>query len=138
MLDSGAVIVGAGIDVVEVARVAAAIQRGGERLRTRLFTEREALDCEPRRRAAAHFAIRFAAKEAGMKAIGTGWRHGVAWRDFETIEGPDGLELRLSGRALEFARARGFARVWLGASFTRTHAIAQVVLESSGPDLSQS
>jgi holo-[acyl-carrier protein] synthase len=64
-----------------------------------------------------------------MKAIGTGWRHGVGWRDFETVEGQHGLELRLSGRALDFARQRGFERVWLGTSLTRTHAVAQVVLE---------
>jgi holo-[acyl-carrier protein] synthase len=124
-----AVIVGAGIDVVEIARVEAAISRRGVRLRRRVFTERESSDCQRRRRASAHFALRFAAKEAGMKAIGTGWRHGVAWRDFETVEGQAGLELRLSGRALDFARDRGFERVWLGTSLTRTHAVAQVVLE---------
>jgi holo-[acyl-carrier protein] synthase len=122
-------IVGAGIDVVEIARVEAAISRRGDRLRERVFTERESGDCERRRRSGPHFALRFAAKEAGMKAIGTGWRHGVSWRDFETVEGQHGLELRLSGRALDFARQRGFERVWLGTSLTRTHAVAQVVLE---------
>ena len=123
------VILGAGIDVVEIARVENAMLRRGARLQRRLFTEREVKDCVRRRNSAAHFALRFAAKEAGMKAIGTGWRRGVAWRDFETIEAESGLELRLSGRALDFANARRFERAWLAASMTRTHAFAHVVLE---------
>ncbi len=69
-----------------------------------------------------------------MKAIGTGWRRGVAWRDFETLETGNGLELRIHGRALELARDRGFARAFVGGSFTRTHAFAQIVLESGRGD----
>ena len=64
-----------------------------------------------------------------MKAIGTGWRRGVGWRDFEVVPGRAGLELHLSGRAAEIARERGANRVWLAATVTRTHAVAQVVLE---------
>jgi holo-[acyl-carrier protein] synthase len=123
------VIVGSGIDVVEIARLEQALARRGARMRERLFTERERRDCERRRRPGPHFALRFAAKEAGMKAIGTGWRRGVGWRDFEVVEGQGGLEVRLSGRASEFARRREGDRAWLGASLTRTHAIAQIVLE---------
>lgn len=70
-----------------------------------------------------------------MKALGTGWRNGVAWRDFETRESPLGLELELSGRARELVEARGFARAWLAASLTRTHAVAHVVLEGLPPDM---
>jgi holo-[acyl-carrier protein] synthase len=66
-----------------------------------------------------------------MKAIGTGWRGGVTWRDFEVVSGPGGLEMRLSGRAAEVAEGQGAGRVWLAAAVTRTHAIAQVVLEST-------
>jgi holo-[acyl-carrier protein] synthase len=134
MLESAPVIVGAGIDIVEIARVERALARRGSRLRKRVFTAREARDCGRRRRAGPHFALRFAAKEAGMKAIGTGWRQGVRWHDFETIEAPHGLEVRLSGRSLELARQRGFERAWLGTSLTRTHAVAQVVLEGSAND----
>ena len=122
-------IVGSGIDIVEIARVERALERRGARIRERLFTPRERADCERRRRAGPHFALRFAAKEAGMKAIGTGWRRGVGWRDFETTENDGSLAMVISGRALDFARARKFQNVWLGASVTRTHAVAHVVLE---------
>ncbi len=127
-------IVGAGIDVLEISRLDRAFERRGARLRDRLYTPLEQRDCERRARSTPHFALRFAVKEAGMKAIGIGWRRGVAWRDFETRETERGLELHLTGRALEFARARGYARAWVGASLTRTHAIAQVVLEGPGVD----
>ena len=123
-------IVGAGIDIVEIARVERALARRGERLRARLFTPRERADCERRARSGPHFAVRFAAKEAGMKAIGTGWRRGVGWRDFETTESEGSLEIVLHGKALTIARdERRFERAWLGTSVTRTHAIAHVVLE---------
>lgn len=128
------VIVGLGIDIVEIARVERALRRRGERFLTRLFTANEREQCDPRLRGSAHYALRFAAKEAGMKAIGTGWRRGVAWRDFEVLEGSRGLQLRLSGVALRIAREEhGFQRAWIGASFNRTHAVAQVVLEGSSP-----
>ncbi|MFI5316131.1 MAG: holo-ACP synthase [Myxococcota bacterium] len=125
-------IIGGGIDVVEIARVERALARRGARMRERLYTPRELADCGRRGRSGSHFALRFAVKEAGMKAIGTGWRRGVAWRDFETVETDHGLGLEIHGRALEIARERGFARAWVGASYTRTHAFAQVVLEGAG------
>jgi holo-[acyl-carrier protein] synthase len=132
VLGSRRLIIGGGIDVVEIARVERALARRGTRMRDRVYTAREIADCGRRGRSASHFALRFAVKEAGMKAIGTGWRRGVAWRDFETVETPQGLGLEIHGRALELARERGFARAWVGASYTRTHAFAQVVLEGPG------
>jgi len=127
------VIVGCGIDLVEIARVERALLRRGERFRERLFTPAERRDCERHARPGPHFALRFAAKEAGMKAIGTGWRRGVGWRDFEVCEEPGGLALRVHGRAAEIAveRAGAAPAFWIGASRTRTHALAQVVLEST-------
>ena len=124
-------ILGAGIDIVEISRVERALRRRGERLRRRLFTPRERRDCAGRGREAAGLALRFAVKEAGMKALGTGWAQGVRWHDFETVRTPDGLRVEVGGRALELARAGGFERAWLAASATRTHALAQVVLEAA-------
>ncbi len=127
-------IVGSGIDVLEIARLELALDRRGTRLRDRLFTPLEQRDCERRGRPVPHFALRFVVKEAGMKAIGTGWRRGVGWCDFETVETEGGLRLCLRGRALEIAERRGFRRVLVGASMTRFHAFAQVVLEGDAPD----
>jgi holo-[acyl-carrier protein] synthase len=125
------VILGAGIDLVEIARVEQALARRGERFAARVFTARERRSCERRSRPAARFALCFAVKEAGMKALGTGWAQGVAWHDFELLETRGGLALEVAGRARQLGDARGFRAAWLGASLTRTHALAHVVLEGS-------
>ena len=117
-------IVGSGIDLVEIARVARALERRGARILRRVYTERERADCERRAQPAPWFALRFA-----VKAGGTGWRRGVGWRDFELLERERGYELRLTGRALEVGKERGFDRAWVATSLTRTHALAHVVLE---------
>lgn len=124
-------IVGCGVDVVDVARVARVVDRWDARFQRRILTERERAQCTASRQPARQMALRFAAKEAGMKAIGTGWARGVSWKDFEVLRGRSGFELRLSGRAAEVAREQGSARVWVAVALTRTHAIAQVVLESA-------
>lgn len=124
-------IVGCGVDVVELERVRRVVARWGDRFQSRVLTERERAECGAYRRPAVQVALRFAAKEAGMKAIGTGLARGVSWRDLEVVRGADGLEMRLHGSAARFARERGSDRVWLAAALTRTHAIAQVVLEGA-------
>ena len=127
-------IVGTGLDLTEVDRIRAVIERHGRRFLERLYTTAAIAYAERKAYRFERYAGRFAAKEAAMKAIGTGWRRGVGWRDFEVLERSRGLELRLSGVALRIAREeRGFERAWLGASFNRTHAVAQVVLEGSSP-----
>ena len=130
-------IVGTGIDVIEIERVERALLRSGERFERRVFARSEIRSCRARpRTSAAHFALRFAAKEAAMKALGTGWADGVRWLDIETQCERDGrreqLTLRLHGRAAELAAARG-ARAHLAVSRTRSHAIAYVLLENAEP-----
>ncbi len=127
-------IVGTGIDVIEITRVERALRRSGERFARRVFAGSEILDCRSRRRSGPHFAMRFAAKEAVMKALGTGWAGGVRWVDIEIVsessESPDRLSLRLHGRVAELAAERN-AHPYLAVSRTRSHALAFVLFENS-------
>ncbi len=123
-------IVGTGIDIVEVRRVAASIARFGRRFLERVFTEAEIRYCESKQNKAERYAARFAAKEAALKAIGTGWRRGVAWREVEVGHEPGGRPtIRFSGRAAQFAARLGMKRAALSLSHTKEHAVAQVILE---------
>jgi holo-[acyl-carrier protein] synthase len=125
-----AMIVGTGVDIVEVGRVAAAINRFGERFVRRIFTAAEIGYCDSKPNRAERYAARFAAKEAGLKAIGTGWRRGVAWQDVEVRREPSGRPtLAFLGRAGEFAASLGVKRALLSLSHTAELAIAQVILE---------
>ena len=124
-------IVGSGIDVVEVPRVAAALERFGDRFVQRVFTEGEIRYCESKANRVERFAARFAAKEAGMKALGTGWNHGIRWRDLEVRRQPGGRPtLVFHGKAAEFAIQLGVAHVALSLTHTAAEAIAQVILEN--------
>src|SRR5271168_1451906 len=101
-------IVGTGIDIAEVPRIAAAISRFGERFLRRIFTPGEIRYCESKANRVERYAARFAAKEAGMKAIGTGWNHGVAWQDIEVSREPGGRPtLTFHRKAAEFAAKLG-------------------------------
>ena len=123
-------IIGTGIDIVEVPRVAEAIQRFGKRFTERIFTAAEIRYCESKANFVERFAARFAAKEAAMKAIGTGWRAGVTWRDLEVQRAPGGRPtIAFSGVAGDFAQRLGMKRASLSLSHTAQHAIAQVILE---------
>lgn len=124
-------IVGSGIDVVEVPRLAVAIERFGERFLQRIFTEGEIRYCESKANRVERYAARFAAKEAGMKALGTGWNHGVRWHDVEVCRQPGGRPtLVFHGRAAEFAAQLGVAHVALSLTHTAAEAMAQVILEN--------
>ena len=124
-------IVGTGIDLVEVPRVAAAIERFGARFLRRVFTAKEIAYCNSKPHPAERFAARFAAKAAAMKALGTGLRHGVSWQHVEVGREPGGRPtLHLSGRAAEFAKSLGASRTFLSISHTAEHAIAEVILEA--------
>ena len=123
-------IVGSGVDLAEVARIRRAIERHGERFLARVFTAAERAYVERKRNRFERYAGRFAAKEAAMKAIGTGWKDGVRWQDFEVANLPSGKPtLRFSGRAAEVAARLGVRSVALSLSHTETLAIAEVILE---------
>lgn len=123
-------IVGTGIDITEVSRIAAAIERYGERFLNRVYTPREIEYCRSKRNASERFAARFAAKEAAMKAIGTGLRRGVTWQDVEVGREPGGRPTILfTGKAAEFAAKLGMKRVALSLTHTEETAMAQVILE---------
>ena len=123
-------IVGTGVDIAEVGRIRAALERFGERFLKRVFTPEEARYCLGKSNAAERLAARFAAKEAGMKAIGTGLRHGVTWQDVEVLRLPGQRPiLKFSGKAAEFAARLGCKRTHLSLSHTKEQAIAYVILE---------
>jgi holo-[acyl-carrier protein] synthase len=124
-------IVGTGIDIAEVPRIAEAITRFGDRFLHRCFTEGEIRYCESKANRIERYAARFAAKEAAMKALGTGWNHGVRWRDCEVTRQPGGRPtMTFHGKAAEFAAKLGAAHVALSLSHTAEQAIAQVILEN--------
>src|SRR5579862_939302 len=124
-------IVGTGIDITEVPRIREVIERHGERFLKRIFTEGEIQYCESKANRVERYAARFAAKEAAMKAIGTGWNHGVRWRDCEVTRMPGGRPtLTFHGKAAEFAARLGVKHAALSLSHTQEQAIAQVILEN--------
>ena len=123
-------IVGTGVDIAEVGRIKAAMERFGDRFLKRVFTLAEVRYCMGKVNTAERLAARFAAKEAGMKAIGTGLRHGVTWQDVEVLRMPGQRPvLKFSGKAAEFAERLGCKRTHLSLSHTKEQAIAHVILE---------
>lgn len=123
-------IVGTGVDIAEVPRIAQAIARYGERFLNRVFTEGEIRYCESKANRVERYAARFAAKEAAMKALGTGWNHGVRWRDCEVTRPPGGRPtMNFHGKAAEFAARLGVSNIALSLSHTAEQALAQVILE---------
>ena len=123
-------IVGTGVDLAEVSRVRTAIDRFGARFVGRVYTPAEIAYVERKANRYERYAARFAAKEAGMKAIGTGWRSGVTWRDFEVANLPSGKPtLRLHGVAAAVAAKLGVRRVALSLTHTADLGMAHVILE---------
>jgi holo-[acyl-carrier protein] synthase len=124
-------IVGTGIDIAEVPRIAAAIERFGERFLRRIFTENEIRYCDSKANRIERYAARFAAKEAALKAIGTGWKGGVSWTEVEVRREPGGRPtISFSGKAAEYAARLGVKRAALSLSHTEEQAIATVILEN--------
>jgi holo-[acyl-carrier protein] synthase len=123
-------IVGTGVDLAEVPRIRASIERFGDKFVKRIYTEGEIAYVERKANRYERYAARFAAKEAGMKAIGTGWKRGVRWQDFEVANLPSGKPtLRFHGVAGEIARKLGVKNVSLSLTHTAELGMAHVILE---------
>jgi holo-[acyl-carrier protein] synthase len=124
-------VLGLGTDLIETRRMQESIDRFGERFLERVFTEEEIAYClRKKKNAAESFAARFAAKEAGAKALGTGISRGVSWKEFEVRREDSGRPtLHLSGRAAELAGAMGVRRIQLSLTHSRELAVAVVVVE---------
>ena len=123
-------IVGTGIDLAEVPRIRASIERFGGKFIQRIFTPGEIAYVERKANRFERYAARFAAKEAGMKAIGTGWKRGVRWKDFEVSNLPSGKPtLRLHGVAAEVADRLRVRTVSLSLTHTAELGMAHVILE---------
>jgi len=124
---------GIGTDIVEVERIEQECHRLGGDFLQRIFTPAEIDYCESKRRKFESYAARFAAKEAFLKALGTGGRDGISWLDIEVVRDKRGRpDLMLHGRAGELARERGVAGVFLSLSHSRKLATAVTVLEGNG------
>ncbi|MBZ5591750.1 MAG: holo-[acyl-carrier-protein] synthase [Acidobacteriia bacterium] len=123
-------ILGTGVDLAEVDRIRAAIGRYGRRFIDRIYTPAEIAYVERKANRFERYAGRFAAKEAGMKAIGTGWRRGVRWQDFEVANLPSGRPtLKLHGQAARIADQLGVKLVSLSITHTAELGMAHVILE---------
>ena len=124
-------VLGVGTDLMETKRIEVSIDRYGERFLERVFTAEEIAYCmRKKKNAAESFAARFAAKEAGAKALGTGISRGVTWKELEVRREAHGRPtLHLSGRAAELAGAMGVRRMQLSLTHSRELAMAVVVVE---------
>jgi len=121
-------ILGHGVDIIEIDRITRLRERHPERFLDRLFTPSEQAYCLEHKYPDEHFAVRFAAKEAVLKAIGTGWRNGIAWTDIQVVVEPSGRPcVRLEGLALAAAMEVGITQWLLSLSHSKTHAIASAI-----------
>jgi holo-[acyl-carrier protein] synthase len=124
-------IVGLGVDITSVDRIEAAIDRWGDTFLRRIFTPSEIAYCRRHRNCAERFGGRFAAKEAAMKALGTGWTRGVRWVDIEVVREPSGKPtLKLSGACREIADRLGVKNISITITHDGNTALAQVIFES--------
>lgn len=123
-------ILGTGIDLAEVPRIRASVEKYGDRFLSRVYTEGERAYVERKANKFERYAARFAAKEAGMKALGTGWRRGVTWHDFEVANLPSGRPtLRLHGAARQIAETMGVKQISLSLTHTAENGMAFVIFE---------
>jgi holo-[acyl-carrier protein] synthase len=130
-MNNVSMILGTGVDIAEVPRIRESIERFGDRFLRRIFTDGEIRYCEQKATRFESYAARFAAKEAGMKALGTGWSRGVRWRDIEVVR-PKGQRptIQFHGEAAVIATKLGTKNIALSLTHTREEALAHVILEN--------
>lgn len=127
-------ICGIGIDIIEIERVQRMVERHGNKLLHRAFSEVEIATVHRKKRPYPHYAGRLAAKEAVMKALGTGWGQGIGWRQIEILNTESGAPVvHLSGRAAERLAELGGARLLISISHSQHYAVAQAVIEGRTP-----
>ena len=123
-------LIGTGIDLVEIGRIQRSIDRYGQRFLDRVYTPAEQVYCFRKRKSAESFAARFASKEAGAKALGTGIRYGVSWLEIEVVREVSGRpNIQFHGRAAQIALRLGVVRAALSITHTDQLAMASVILE---------
>ena len=120
-------IVGIGTDIVECLRIAQMIERHGELFIDRVYTADETRYCQRRNQATQHFAARWAAKEAVLKAIRTGWVRGISWRDVEVVSDGGPPSIALHGGVREVADQIGIRQILITMSHCRSHAVAHAL-----------
>jgi holo-[acyl-carrier protein] synthase len=126
-------IAGIGIDIIEVSRIRKVLEKNPA-FRQRVFSETEITYCESKADPAMSYAVRFAAKEAFMKALGTGWNHEVSWIEIETVSPPSGPPvLRISGTTKAAMESRDILNCHLSLSHEKDYSVACVVLEKVVP-----
>ena len=128
-------VLGIGTDIVECLRIAQMIERHGELFLTRVFTPREIEYCSSRKAATQHYSGRWAAKEAVLKALGTGWSRGISWQDIEVHNNSGGKpSIRLGGGAREACERLGIHKILISISHCRSHATAFAVAVDDDTD----
>jgi len=128
-------IIGLGIDLIEIERIRESFDRHGERFRDRVFTPEEAAYCDGQATPALHYAARFAAKEAFSKALGLGIANGISWPEISVANDEwKAPRLILTGRAAQLAAERGVSATHVSLTHTDTMASAVVVLEDERPE----
>ena len=119
------ILISIGTDIIECVRIAQMIEKHGEVFLQRVFTQKEIVYCSSRKAATQHYAGRWAAKEAVLKVLGTGWAKGIQWTDVEVVNEVSGAPMiKMTGKAAEIARERGIREVMITISHCRSFATA--------------
>lgn len=131
-------IIGIGTDITECLRIARMIERHGELFIGRVYTDEEIKYCQARKQATQHFTGRWAAKEAILKALGTGWRKGISWRDIEIRNTPEGKPVvAVRGGVKDVVEMFGIANILVSISHCRSHATATAIAVGKPPSSEQ-